>query len=144
MADDRFNSAAEEGRLNQEEAKSGQAMSPGEVASHFQEPTPAPEPVVKAPQTEEELAAWQKAQDESEDLYKIAARVKNLAREGNKVLTPQGEALCNTYVHVLKSLYEWSNKIPDEALRKELKDFIRSKEDMPGSYISAMMAGVKK
>lgn len=137
-----WRSADEEAKLNQEENKQGPALTASEVAKHFGEEAPK-ESEKPIPKTEEELKAWEKAQDESEDIYKVAARVKNEARHGvGANLTAQGEALCNTFVHVFVALYEFSNKIPDENLRNELKALIRKQENAPGGYIAAMMAGV--
>lgn len=137
-----LSSAMQEGALNAEENVGG-VMSANEVAAHFKEPPPPPEPPKKIPQTEEERQAWEKAQNESEDIYKVAARVKNEARYAvGKNLTPTGEALCNTFVHMFVALYEFSNKIPDEKLKEELKVLIRKQEQVPGAYVAAMMAGV--
>ena len=141
---DRITGAMEEGRLNAEENSSGPTMSANEIARHFNEPAPPPEPVKKLPETEEEVKQWEKEQNESEDIYKVAARVKNLASANvNSNLTSQGEGLCNTFVHMFVALYEFSNKIPDEKLRTELKELIRKQEQVPGNYIGAMMAGFK-
>lgn len=68
-------------------------------------------------------------------LYKIAARVKNYATlSANANLTPIGEALCNTYIHIMVSLYEFSQKL-SEPLKKELDELIKEYEKMPGNFI---------
>lgn len=142
MGDDRYSSAAEEGRLNQEEAKFGSPMTAREVAEHFEEKTPITESVQKIPTTEEEIKEWEKKQDNSNDIYKISARVKNLARAGGASLTPVGDMLCNTYIHVLKAFYDFAEKLP-ESHRQELIDLVRSKEGMPADMIAATKASVK-
>jgi len=134
--------AYEEGKLNYEENSKGEVMSASEVAAHFGEEPPK-EAEKSLPKTKEEAEAFVKAQEESEDIYKVAARVKNEARSSGASLTAQGEALCNTFVHLFVAIYEFSNKIPDEKLRAELKALVRKNEAVPGGYIAAMMAGVQ-
>ena len=86
-----------------------------------------------------EMEEWELAQNNSDDIYKIAARVKNLARiDGSASLTPAGEALCNTYVHVLKSFYDFADSLKDKDVKDKLYDLIRNNENMPRNLISAM------
>ena len=61
------------------------------------------------------------------DIYSIAARVKNLARDYDASLSPIGEKLCNLYIHVLKDLYEFAETIP-EPHQMKLVELIESKE----------------
>jgi len=139
-----WSKAYEEAKLNQEENSQGETMSANEVAKHFGEKH---EEEVKKPipKTEDEAVAWEKGQDESESIYKVAARVKNKATRAVKAnLTAQGEALCNTFVHIFVALYGFSDKIPDESLRNELKDLIHKQEAVPGGLIAAMMADMQR
>jgi hypothetical protein len=91
----------------------------------------------------EEIEEWEAKQDNSNEIYKIAARVKNLARGGSLNLTPAGEALCNTFVHVAKELYDFAEKIEDKDLKIKLTELIRKHENMPATLIAAMGAGRK-
>lgn len=96
-------------------------MATAEVAELFGEPVP----VEKAPAFPEE------------QIYAVSARVKNQATMAvNNNLTPVGVALCNTYTHVLMSLYSFANTLPDEH-RDRMKDLIRSHERMPADFISS-------
>jgi hypothetical protein len=101
-------------------------------------PIPKLERLVKEYEEEEAKA------EASIDIYKIKARVANLARGPGVSLTPQGEQLCNVFVHVLKSLYEFASKIEDQHIRSDLNKLIRSHEGMPGTLIAAAGAGVKQ
>lgn len=94
--------------------------------------------------TLDEIESWEKQQDNSNDIYKIKARVANLARGPGVSLTPQGEMLCNTYVHVLKALYDFADIIEDRTIKVQLNQLIRSQEGMPGTLIAAAGAGVKQ
>jgi hypothetical protein len=62
------------------------------------------------------------------DLYSLAARVKNLAREDDASLTPIGESLCNLYIHVLMDFYKYADTLP-EPHKEKLVTLIESKED---------------
>lgn len=143
MGKDASFSAAEEGKLNDTENTWGAPMSPSEVAKHFNEPTPVPAKTDPLPTTPEEVKVWEAKQDNSNDIYKIAARVKNLARGNGGSLTAVGDILCNTYCHVLKALYDQAEKIP-EPHKTAMLDLIKKHEDMPANVISAAGAGVKK
>jgi hypothetical protein len=90
----------------------------------------------------QEVLELEKQQDDSTDIYKLAARVKNLARVGDPSrgvgsLTPAGESLCNLYVHVLKSLYSFSETL-ESPKREELYNLVRSHEGMPGELLKLM------
>jgi hypothetical protein len=121
-------------------------MTEDELSRHFKEKRVAKQNVASSKKLKdmslEEIQDWERAQDNSNDLYKIKARVANIARGGNMVLTPQGEMLANTYVHVLKSLYDFAEKIEDKNIRIQLVELIRSHEGMPGNLIAAAGAGV--
>lgn len=93
---------------------------------------------------------FEKQQNDSTDIYKVAARVKNLARSVPSVngrssadLTPAGEALCNLYAHVLKSLYDFSETL-ESPKKEELYDILRKHEEMPRTLISAMKPSKKQ
>ncbi len=92
----------------------------------------------------EEIQDWESAQDNSNDIYKIKARIANLARGPGMSLTPVGEILCNSFVHMLKSLYDFADKIEDKATKIQLIAIIRNQESVPGTIIAAAGAGVKK
>ncbi len=86
---------------------------------------------------------WEEQQDNSNDLYKIKARVANLARANGASITPVGEMMVNTFVHVLKSLYDFADTIEDKNIRIKLIQKIRSHEGMPATLINAASVGVK-
>ena len=94
--------------------------------------------------TTEEVDAWQEAQDNSNDIYKVSARVKNLARSSGGALTPAGNMLCNLYTHVLLDLYTFAETIKDEKIKNDLINRIRSHEGLPGNLVNAANPGVKK
>lgn len=88
--------------------------------------------------TPEEVKEWEKEQDNSDDIYKIVARVKNHARSKSATLTPVGDALCNTYTHVIKSFYDFANSLTDKNDKIRLIELIRKNETMPGDFIMAV------
>lgn len=94
--------------------------------------------------TMEEIEAWESAQDNSNDIYKIKARIANLARGPGMSLTPVGEILCNSFVHVCKALYEFADQVPDPNTKIQLIGLIRNQEAVPGTIIAAAGAGVVK
>lgn len=134
----------QEAKLNQVEEGFGSPMTEEELAIHFGEPLPKKK-VEKsiAKMTLEEIKSWEKAQDNSNDIYKISARVKNLAREGGAGLTPVGESLCNTYIHVMKAFYDFADNLEDKEIKIKLTELIRKQEGMPSSFIAATHANVK-
>jgi hypothetical protein len=94
--------------------------------------------------TLQEIESWEAAQNNSNDIYKIKARVQNLAvgiSGGN--LTAVGEMMVNSFVHVLRDLYEFADYLPDAEQRIRLVERIRKHEGMPGTLIAAASAGVK-
>lgn len=86
----------------------------------------------------------EKDSNNQNDIYKISARVKNLARTSGAKLTDQGTSMCNLYTHVLKSLYLFSNKIQDSALKSEYIELVRSHENLPGNIIVALRPSMPK
>ena len=61
------------------------------------------------------------------DIYSLAARVKNLAREDDASLTPIGTSMCNLYVHVLMDFYKFAETL-SEPYKTNLSELIESKE----------------
>ncbi len=135
-----------ENQLNALEAETfGVEMTEEELASHFQEPKPKKKkekPIHKM--TLEEIESWEKAQDNSNEIYKLSARIKNLARSGAGAnLTPAGDVLCNSYTHVMKSFYNFAETIQDKDLKIKLHDLVRANEGVPAQIIAALGAGVR-
>lgn len=141
MESDKRLDYAEEQKLNMAEEDFGTPWTEVELAKHFNEPPP-PEPVPNK-LTNGEILAQEIAQDNSNDIYKLSARVKNLARGNGMGLTPMGDVLCNTYTHVLKAFYTFAETISDQDTKDKLVRLIRTHEDMPGNVIAAAGAGVK-
>lgn len=135
----------DEAKLNSVESDFGPQMSEEEIARHFGEATRKKKPKkskLKA-MTNEEILEWEKAQDNSNDIYKVSARVKNLARVGGATLTPAGDMLCNTFTHTLKALYDFAETVEDKSVKIKLIEAIRNQESMPASLVAAFSAGVK-
>lgn len=122
----------------------GTPMTEEEVARHFNEEKPRKKKKKKlSKMTLEEINEWEKAQDNSNDIYKVSARIKNLARGGGAVLTPAGDMLCNTFTHTVKALYDFAETIQDKDIKIKLIDTIRKQENMPASLVAAFSAGVR-
>lgn len=129
------------------EANLGEELSETDLAVHFSEPPKKSKKVKEKAlkeMTMEEINEWEAKQNNSNDIYKVKARVANLARSGGGSLTDQGEMLCNTFVHVLKSMYDFAETIEDKTLRIKLIENIRKHEGMPANLIAAAGAGVKQ
>ena len=91
-----------------------------------------------------EAEAEEIRQDNSNEIYKVKARVANLAVSisgGN--LTPVGTMMVNSFVHVVKDLYDFADTLTDKELGIRLSERIRRHESMPGNLISAASSGVK-
>jgi hypothetical protein len=118
-------------------------MTEAELAAYFGEVLPKKQKKVKSvskDMTLEEIEDWERQQDNSNDIYKLSARVKNLARDnGSAALTPVGEALCNVYTHVLKEFYDFAETIQDKSTKIKLINLIRKNEGMPGNLISSQV-----
>jgi hypothetical protein len=130
------------------ESEFGDVWTDEELAAHFNEPLPKKQGKAVEKSTDkmtlEEIEEWEKKQDNSNDIYKLSARIKNLARrEANNNLTNVGDMLANTYTHVLKSLYDFADTISDKETKIKLTDLLRSKESMPADFIAAVNANVK-
>lgn len=138
-------------RLNDAEKAFGEEMSEEDLARHFGEKTSRVKKDVDfskaspfSGMTLEQINEWEAKQNNSNDVYKIKARVQNLAvgiSGGN--LTPVGEMMANTFVHVLKDLYDFAETIPDKSLKITLIEKIRKHESAPGNLIAAANSGVK-
>lgn len=115
---------------------SGEDMSAEELAELFGL-EPEKEPIINWSEMDENgIKALEAAQNNALDIYKVKARVTNLARESGAGITPNGEAMVNTYIHVLMSLYAFAAKIKDRTLRNEFIELVRSKEGFPGDVIN--------
>lgn len=138
--------------LNEKEKAFGEEMSEEDIARLFNE-RPKKKSVSGVDMSQkdpfknmslEEIREWEQKQDNSNDIYKIKARVGNLAVSiSGGSLTPVGTMMVNSFVHVVKDLYTFADTIPDKTLKIALVERIRSHESMPGSLIAAASAGVK-
>lgn len=106
-----------------------------DMAKHFGVEVPFEKPLpILANMTKEEIEKLEEEEKNSSDIYRIAARVKNLARSGGASLTGVGESMCNLYVHVLKAVYDFADTL-EEPKKEELRALLRKHEDMPGRLI---------
>ncbi len=138
--------AISDAKQNAKEEEFGPEMTEEELAQSFGEKIQPKKVLTGKPLSKmslDEIEAWERSQDNSNDVYKIKARVSNLARESGGQLTGQGEILANTYVHVLKSFYDFANSVKDSDLKIRLNQLIRSHENLPGMVISAAGAGIR-
>jgi len=135
--------------LNEAEKAFGEEMSEEELAKMFNEKPKKSSGINMAAKhpfkgmTLEEIEEWEAKQNNSNDIYKIKARVQNLAvgiSGGN--LTPVGEMMANTFVHLFEDLYDFAETIPDREVKINLIEKIRKHEAAPGNLISAATAGV--
>jgi hypothetical protein len=132
-------------KANKAEEEFGGEMSEEDLARHFNQKREKKkkEELKKLHQMSlEEISEWERNQDNSNDIYKIKARIANLARGNNASLTKQGEQLVNTYVHVIKSFYDFADTIEDKTIKISLIKLIKANEGMPGNLIAAAGAGV--
>lgn len=137
--------------ITEREKSLGHEMSEEEIAMMFREKTKKKKDQVdlneKDPfkgMTLGEIKEWERKQENSNDIYKVKARVANLARGANASLTNTGEMMVNLFVHVVKDLYDFAETIPDPSLRIAAIERIRKHEGMPGQLIAATGAGVKE
>lgn len=135
----------EENRLNALEAESGPEMSEEDLAAHFNVPVPKRKSGKSLNKMSlEEINEWEAQQNNSSDIYKVQARIKNIARSasgGN--LTAQGDMLVNSFTHVVKAFYDFAETIEDKDTKIKLIELTKKQEEIPGSLISALGAGVK-
>lgn len=137
--------------LNEAEKTFGEEMSEEELAKMFNEKPKKSNGGVDMSKKHpfkgmslEEIEAWEAKQNSSNDLYKIKARMQNLAvgiSGGN--LTPVGEMLVNSFVHLFKDLYDFAETVPDKEIKIALTEKVRKHESVPGNLIAAATAGVK-
>lgn len=143
---DAYETAKLESNFNRVENEFGPAMDEAELARYFNEPTPVnavdrmKKPLTKM--TLEEIEKWEKDQDNSNDVYKVNARVKNLARGEGAALTPVGDILANTYTHVLLAFYKFADTLNQED-KVRMYEVVRSQEGFAGTVINAAGAGVR-
>lgn len=138
-------------KLTEAEAEFGAEMSEDELARHFRE---RPQKKInhgvdmskKNPfkgMTLQEIEAWEAKQDNSNDIYKIKARVQNAVSATGGALTSVGEMMVNSFVHVAKDLYDFADTLPDKETRIRLIERVRKHESMPATLIAAVAGGVK-
>jgi len=140
-----INDPEENKRLNDAEKTFGEEMSAEEVARIFKESTSKGstgkvDMSKKDPfkgMTLEEIEEWEAKQNNSNDLYKIKARVQNSAVASSGNLTPVGEMMVNSFVHVLKDLYDYADSLSDKSEKITLIERVRKHENMPGQLIAA-------
>lgn len=150
-------------KLNESERGFGEELSEADLARMFGEsgrrekPKPKVKKLKDMSQSEinrtspeelqklvDEAEEDEQRQENSSDIYKIKGRVQNLAvgiSGGN--LTPVGEMMVNSFVHVVKDLYDFAETIEDKKTRVMLVERIKKHEGMPGNLIAAATAGVK-
>lgn len=134
-----------ENELNALEESFGLPMTEEELAKHFGETSPKKKNKKNKfnKMSIKEIEDWEKAQDNSNDIYKVSARIKNLARSGGASLTSAGDMLCNTFTHVIKALYDFAETIEDKDTKIKLIETIRKQEGMPANLVAAFNVGVK-
>jgi len=128
---------------NKAESELGDELTQDEIAEYFKSKPKKSKSINFDKMTLEEIDEWEKKQDNSNDIYKVKARVANLARGSNASLTQVGEMMVNTFVHVLLALYAFAETIEDKDTKIKLIEIIRKQEGMPGNLINAASAGVK-
>jgi hypothetical protein len=135
-----------ENKLNaMEKELGGGEMSEEELAKHFGEPKPRKKKEKAISKMSlEEIESWEAAQDNSNDIYKVSARIKNAARMAVKAnLTPQGDMIANTFTHVVKGIYDLADTVSDKETKMKLTKFARSQEEGAAGLISALSSGVR-
>lgn len=138
-------------KLNEVEKGFGEEMSEDDLAQHFRE-KPKKKLVHGVDMSKkhpfkgmslEEIEEWEAKQDNSNDIYKIKARVQNLVSGTGGSLTAVGEMMVNSFVHVAKDLYDFAETLPDKEIKIKLIERVRKHEGMPASLISAVSGGVR-
>lgn len=69
-----------------------------------------------------------KAEEFLVDVYSIAGRIKNNARDHDAHLTPIGEGMCNLYAITLYDIYIFAKTL-EEPSKTKLIDLLHAKED---------------
>jgi hypothetical protein len=138
---------SDEGALNKAEANFGPPLSEEELAAHFNEVLPN-KSKKKAPNFNkmslEEIEAWEKEQDNSNDLFKVKGRIKNHATIGGASILPAGEGMINSFAHVCKALYDFAETLQNKEEKIKLYELIRKQEIVPSQIISAFTPGKYK
>jgi hypothetical protein len=133
-------------KANKEEEEFGESWDEESLSRYFKEKKPKKvreEKKTLKNMSIAEIEAWERAQDNATDIYKIKARMMNLARDGGASITPVGEILINSFVHMLKSFYDFADKIEDSSVKIQLTDLIRAQEGVPSGIIKASTSGVR-
>lgn len=133
-------------KLNGVEEDFGGEMSPSEIAQLFGEQTPSSkvngvDMSIKDPfhgMTLDEINEWEKTVEESNNIYKIKARLQN---HWGGELTPAGEALLNTFAHIFKDLYTFAGTIYEKEIRNSLVERIKKHEKAPAGLIATTARG---
>ena len=73
--------------------------------------------------------------DQSNTVYAISGRMKNLLAMAGISLTPVGTILINSYTHVLKSLYDFAENLEGFNERASLEHLLLQAESLPKSVI---------
>jgi hypothetical protein len=134
-----------ENELNAIEAGFGEEMNEDELASLFGEKKPKKKKKTKKIEkmSLEEIESWEAAQENSNDIYKVSARIKNSARMAVKAnLTAQGDMVVNTFTHLIKALYDFADTIKDRETKVKLVELTKKQEELPGNLLVALGAGV--
>lgn len=136
---------AKENELNAMEKDFGDEMSEEDIARMFNEKPKKKKktkPIEKM--TLKEIEDLEEAQNNSNDIYKVSARIKNLARtavKGN--LTAQGDMVTNTFAHLIKGIYDFAQTVQDKDTKTKLIQYAKDQEQAPANLIAALGAGVK-
>lgn len=72
--------------------------------------------------------------NESNDVYAISGRIKNIIARKDLALSTAGTFLVNAYTLALKELHDFSEKLP-APYNEELKNLLIQKETLPGCVI---------
>ncbi|CAK9253115.1 unnamed protein product [Sphagnum jensenii] len=139
-----------EADLNAIESGFGDQMSEDEVANLFQEKPKVVKkkkklkPVKLEKMNLEEIEEWEASQNNSNDIYKVSARIKNAARMAVKAnLTPQGDMLANSFTHIVKAFYDFAETVSDKETKLRLIALTRKQEEVPANLIAALSAGMQ-
>ena len=123
----------------------GEEMSEDDIAAFFKEPKVKKKKTKKLKNmTLEEIESWEKAQNNSNDIYRVSARIKNLARDAIKAnLTAQGDMVVNSFTHVVKAFYDFAETVADKETKIKLIELARKQEEAPANLLAALGSGVK-
>ena len=66
----------------------------------------------------------------SNDVYAISGRIKNMISMEDLWLSPAGNILANAYTLVLKDLHDFAEKLPDP-YNQQLADLLFRNENLP-------------